>query len=270
MTRFSPFKFSISFYISEILFLEHKMKKVKRFGAFGLLALVLLGCEKKSNLLLKVHFNKINISWNGKERISGGEPLLENTLLKYHETREIKTDSNYVFEFLHNFKDHVEITAKVSEKGNSILFYLSPNNFHTQKAKDFVGIFFDSIPQFQKANVFYKYNVGATWANSQTYSSIHQIKPLNNELIIWKYTDGTFAACLPLFGKGYKTSIGNYKNHFGLKAYHSINGHNENDIPIMALAFGKNMAEVLKTIHKSAQGKSVDLDSLLQIKEFKE
>jgi hypothetical protein len=30
------------------------------------------------------------------------------------------------------------------------------------------------------------------------------------------------------------------------------------------------MAEVLKTIHKSAQGKSVDLDSLLQIKEFKE
>ena len=244
------------------------MNKIKLFGTLGLLACVLLACEKKSHLQLNVHFNKINISWNGKERLIGGVPLLENTLLKCHETREIKTDSHYVFEFLHNLKDHVEIMAKVSERGNNIVFFLSPNNYHTQKAKDFVGIFFDSIPQFQKANAFYKYNLGGTWSKAQPFSSIRQIKHLHNDLLIWKYTDGTFAACLPLFGKGYQTSIGTYKKHFGLKAYHSINGHNENNIPIMTLAFGKKIEDVVKTLRKECQGKNIALDSLPQIKEF--
>lgn len=217
---------------------------------------------------VRMHFNKLTISWEGKDRISGMIPHLEKTNIKFHEVHTSRKDTSEVCEFVHNFKDHVEIRATVSEKNGTILFFLSPNNFHTQKATDFVGVFFDSIPGFVSGNAFYKYGPVSAWTHPDIVNSPHKIQDKDNQFFIWKYEDGMYGACLPLIGKGYVSSIGKYGNNIGVMAYHSLDGHNENDIPVLAIAFGKTVQEVVANIQKEALGKNKELDSLKQVKEI--
>jgi hypothetical protein len=235
------------------------------------LAIVLLGCKPKHapmNPNVRMHFNKLTISWEGKDRVSGMFPHLEKTDIKFHEVHTSRKDTNEICEFVHNFKDHVEIRASVSDKNETLTFFLSPNNFHTQKARDFVGIFFDSIPGFVSGNAFHKYESVGAWTHSDIVNSPHKIQDKDNRFFIWKYEDGMYGACLPLIGKGYVSSIGKYKNTIGVMAYHSLDGHNENDIPVLTIAFGKTVTEVIENIYKEALGKNKELDSLKQVKEF--
>ena len=235
------------------------------------LSIVLLGCNSKHtpmNPNVRMHFNKLTISWEGKDRISGMIPHLEKTDIKFHEVHTSKKDTNEICEFVHNFKDHVEIKASISEKHNCITFLLSPNNFHTQKASDFVGIFFDSIPGFKTGNAFHNYGPVSAWTHPDIVNSPHKIQDKDNQFFIWKYEDGMYGACLPLIGKGYVSSIGKYKNNIGVMAYHSLDGHNENDIPVLTIAFGKSVAEVISNIYKESIGKNKELDSLKYSKEI--
>lgn len=235
------------------------------------LPILMFGCKSKHapmNPNVRMHFNKLTISWEGKDRISGMIPHLEKTDIKFHEVHTSRKDTNEICEFVHNFKDHVEIRASVSEKNGTVTFFLSPNNFHTQKASDFVGIFFDSIPGFVSGNAFHKYEPVGAWTHPDIVNSPHKIQDKDNQFFIWKYEDGMYGACLPLIGKGYVSSIGKYKNNIGVMAYHSLDGHNENDIPVLTVAFGKTAAEVVANIYKEALGKNTQLDSLKNVKEI--
>jgi raffinose synthase len=236
---------------------------------YFILPIVLLGCKPNHapmNLNVRMHFNKLTISLEGKDRIRGMIPHMEGTIIKFHEVHTSRKDTNEIFEFVHNFKDHVEIRASISKKNGTITFFLSPNNFHSQKASDFIGIFFDSIPGFVSGNAFHKYKPVSAWTHPDIVNSPRKIQDKDNQFFIWKYEDGMYGACLPLIGKGYVSSIGKYKNNIGAMAYHSLNGHNEKDIPIMTIAFGKTVAEVITNIHKEAFGKNKELDSLKQVK----
>jgi raffinose synthase len=235
------------------------------------LPIVLFGCKTKHapmNPNVRMHFNKLTISWEGKDRISGMIPHLEKTNIKFHEVHTSRKDTSEICEFVHNFKDHVEIRASVSEKNGTVSFFLSPNNFHTQKASDFVGVFFDSIPGFVSGNAFHKYGPVGAWAHPDIVDSPHKIQDKDNQFFIWKYEDGMYGACLPLIGKGYVSSIGKYKNNIGVMAYHSLDGHNENDIPVLTVAFGKTVSEVVSKIYEESLGKNRELDSLQQVKEI--
>lgn len=232
--------------------------------------LFLSGCSPKQppmNPSIRMHFNKLTISWNGKDRISGLIPHLQNTNIKFHEVHTTRTDSSETCEFVHNFKDHVEIRAVVSEKTNTIVIYLSPNNFHTQKANDFVGVFFDSIPGFVAGNAFHKYGPVSAWTHPDIVDSPHKIQDKDNQFFFWKYDDGTYGACLPLIGKGYVSSIGKYKNNLGVMAYHSLDGHNENNIPVLAISFGKNPKDLIENLYKNVKDKNNNLDSIKRMNE---
>ncbi|MBC7390881.1 MAG: hypothetical protein H7329_16860 [Opitutaceae bacterium] len=203
----------------------------------------LLTCQRKSHEMnpgIKVHFNKLNIIWNGVNRLTGVVPVLENTNIKCHEVHTIENDTNYTFEFLHNFEDHVEIKARISPVNNSIIFHLSPNNYHTQKASDFVGMLFDEIPNI---DLIQAYNKGVPLEVKETGN----LKDSTDYLII-KYSDQKLGAFIPLNGKGYKSGIGNYKGLFGVKSYHTKDGHNENEIPIAFLVFADDKEDLRKKI----------------------
>ena len=204
---------------------------------------LLVNCQRKSHEMnpgIKVHFNKLNIFWNGTNRITGGVPMLENTNLKCHEVHTVEKDTNFTFEFLHNFEDHVEIKAIISPVRNSIVFYLSPNNYHTQKASDFVGILFEKLPEIESIKAF----------KTGTSTEANDVLNVKNstEFLVLKYKDGIYGALFPLKGKGYDGSIGIYQNRFGIKSYHTVDGHNENDIPIAILVFGNNTKQIINTL----------------------
>ena len=167
--------------------------------------------------------------------------MLENTKLKFHEVHTIENDSVFIFEFLHNFEDHVEIKAIISPANNWIIFYLSPNNYHTQKASDFLGIIFEEIPELQSGKAFYQ----GTPVEIKNFS---ELKPDSAEFLLLKYKDGNYAACLPLHDRGFQATCGTHENKFGFKSHHSKDGHNENDIPIAAIAFGEDPQMLLKTL----------------------
>ncbi len=238
---------------------------------YVLLFLIFASCKSnipKMNPNIRVHFNKLAISWNGKDRMLGGMPQLQNTVIKYHEVHAIEKDTTLTFEFVHNFKDHVEVEARISEKNSTILFTLSPNNFHSQKAVDFVGIFFDKIEEMKTGNAFHKYGPVGAWTHPSIVHSETEIEDNDNQFFIWKYEDGTYAACLPLMGKGYVSSIGKYQNAIGVKAYHSMDGHNESDITVLAIAFGSEPSVVIENLYNVSFGMSEQRDSLLKMKQL--
>lgn len=217
---------------------------------------------------LSVHFNKIIVKWRDQSRLFGGMPILENTHLKYRELHVEESDTTYSFEFIHNFEDHVEITAKVSPKHQSIVFYLSPHNFHTQQAKDFVGILFDSIQHFKVGNAYYKYGPVTAWTHPVVTHKLEQLHVKNNQFFLYEYTDNCFAACLPLMGKGYVASIGKHEDKLCVKAYHSLDGHNENDIPVLAISFAMDPHTAVQNVYESALGLNDQIDSLKKYKGF--
>ena len=222
-----------------------KFKYIYKSFILLLVFFFLFACQRKSHEInpgIKVHFNKLNIIWNGVNRLNGGVPVLENTNIKCHEVHTVEKDTNFTFEFLHNFEDHVEIKAIISPAHNNIIFYLSPNNYHTQKASDFVGILFAEVPEVEVIQAFR--NGISVALKDKSY-----IKDTTDFLII-KYKDQKLGAFIPLNGKGYTTTIGNYKSLFGVKSYHTKDGHNENDIPIALLAFGDDKESLKKALAK--------------------
>jgi raffinose synthase len=238
------------------------------FATFALF-LSLSSCQTKKNKMypeLTIHAHKLNIAWEGKTRWSGGLPILENTNLKYHESlmrpETEGVDTSIIFEFVHNFKDHVEIKAQVSPKTNSVVLWLSPNNFHSMKASDFVGILFEQMPEMKVGNSFFKYGDVGAWTHPVVLYKPEQLEETDNQFFIAKYEDGVYTAILPLMGKGYASSIGKYQGMIGAKAHHSVDGHNENDIPILAIAFGHDPETVINNLYQSALGMSDELDSL--------
>lgn len=227
--------------------------------------------KEDTNPSLQIHGHRITVAWNGVNRLTGGMPELENTNLKYHEVArrgENLPDSIYVYEFMHNFKDHVEIEAVVSQQLNSVVFYISPNNFHTQKSEDFVGIFFKSLPGFKTGKVFYATETSGAWKQAHGISTPKKMSNNGNQFFLYEYDDKTYAAILPLVGKGYISTLGNDKDMIGSKAYHHLDNHNENDIPVLAIAFGTEPNRVIDRVQEAAKGMSNQLDSLKSIKKL--
>ena len=235
---------------------------------------LLIACQPKTrpmNLEIHVHAHKLSVSWNGVKRLTGGMPVFENADLKFHELvnrREDMPDSVHVFEFMHNFKDHVEIRTVISPQHNTIVFWLSPNHSHTKKAKDFIGILFDSLPNFQAGAVFHKYGPVGTWTHPQMVRTPDEMEENDSQFFLWKYDDGMYAAMLPLLGKGYVASIGRDHTMIGAKAYHSLDGHDERDIPMLAIAFGNSYTEVINQVYEAAFGMNNQLDSLKNTKNY--
>ncbi len=232
-----------------------KFKYIYKAIIFIVVSILILTCQRKSHEMnpgIKVHFNKLNIIWNGVNRIIGGVPVLENTNIKCHEVHTVENDTNFIFEFLHNFEDHVEIKAIISPNHNSIIFYLSPNNYHTQKACDFVSMLFEELPQIE---VIQAYRNGVNSLITEKDS----LKDSTDFLII-KYKDQKYGALIPLHGKGYTASLGKYKNMFGIKSYHTKDGHNENEIPIAIMAFGNDKDALKRTLNNESIIKNLPIE----------
>jgi hypothetical protein len=253
------------------------MRGLKKIGILFLLWSVGMSntsCKNESMVMnpeIHVHSRKLNVSWNGVIRLAAGIPVLENTDLKFHEVvnrRDKMPDTVFVFEFMHNFKDHVEIKAVISPQHNTIVFWLSPHNSHTRKASDFIGILFDSIPKFQAGTLFQKYGPVGAWTHPKVIQAPNELEDKDAQFFLWKYTDGSYAALLPLLGKGYVSSIGKYNGSIGSKAYHTVDGHNESEVPILALAFGSDPNQVVENIYRASLGMSDQLDSLKNQKSY--
>jgi hypothetical protein len=208
-------------------------------------------------ITIKESHNKLDIYYGGKIRLEGGHIILQskNILIKKI------TEENNVFSFLTSSRP-INVSVKSNSNSPVICFFLSPNGNESKNGKDFLGIFFDKIPGFEKGMTLWRYGPWNSWSKPERIEHIMQMKAWDVQFFYWQYSDGMFGAAMPLSGKGYRTILGQENGLFGSKSVSYFNKMNEENIPQIAVGFGKDPYKLFAELYKeglTSIGKEDDL-----------
>lgn len=195
----------------------------------------------------------INVSFLGKERLSEGLPILENGIQNFTKITESTKDSSQEF-ILHNADEskNIILDIKTYKEAQTLVFSISPNEHHSKNGEDYIGLFFNNIPDYKIGTALYKYSPVKAWTHPVQVRSIENLNEEDNQFYLWKYADSTYAAAAPLAGNGYVACIGKDSNHFGAKARSYFNNTHSNNIPVLAIAFGKDPYKVIENLYETS------------------
>ncbi len=235
------------------------MTKVKYISLFFLIFTTSLFCfrKDKSKITVKESHNKLNIYFEGKLRLEGGHFKLQTK--SFPVNKLIEENGSYKFQIKNG---NVDVSAKSTDESPVISFFLSPNGNQTKNGKDYVGLFFDKIPGFEKGMMFWRYGPWNSWSKPLPVKNIRSLKGGDIQFFYWQYSDGMYGAAMPLSGQGYRTTLGQQDGSFGSKAISYYDSMNKKNVPQMAVGFGKDPYILFETLYKeglAAIGKEEDL-----------
>lgn len=189
----------------------------------------------------------ITIQYKGKNRLAGGFPAFEKSGFITGEVSQEKSGLGATFHFTgQNKEQSASLSTTLFPEENVIIIRLSPESKNPLQGENYIGMFFDSIPDYAIGTALYKYKPVNAWTKPVQINKIQELEPVDNQFYFWKYNDSTYAAAIPLGGKGYSASLGQEKGKFGVKSVCLVDGNKENNIPIMAVAFGKDPYQMIQ------------------------
>ena len=216
-----------------------------------------------STVSVKESHNKLDVYYGGKVRLEGGHFLLQSRNVHVKKVSE----ENSTYSFKTNAKP-VDVSVKSNPNAPIVCFFLSPNGNESKNGKDYLGIFFDKIPGFEKGLTLWRYGPWNSWTKPLRIKNINQMKNWDVQFFYWQYSDGLYGAAMPLSGQGYRTTLGQERNSFGAKSVSYFNKMNKENIPQMAVGFGKDPYQLFATLYKEGLEAIGKGDNLLANKTF--
>jgi raffinose synthase len=236
---------------------------------FSLLLLLLINslCAQQIPVELKISESSktIDIVSDGVKRISGGAPLVQANELP--DTKVGKREKSYSFT---SSGKKIEVSIKKGKHQNVVGLYIHPTGFSNAAGKDFTGFFFQKIDNYKEGVAFYRYKPWNSWTKPIKIGKPSELKDWDNQFFYWQYNDGTYGAAVPLYGNGYRVTIGAEKGKFGSKAVSYKNNYKSDTIPSMALGFGKDPYLLFEQLFESAMEFSGMGENLRKKKTFPE
>ena len=233
---------------------------IKKLFVLVLIFSAVLYCSPNNNgakISVAVSKNKLNIYYEGKVRMEGGHFVLQS---KNTAVKKVETENNK-FIFSTN-KKSVDISVKLKEGSDVVSFFLSPNGNESKNGKEFMGIFFDKMPGYKQGTMLWRYGPWNSWSKPMPVENIKKLESGDIQFFYWQYSDGLYGAAMPLSGQGYRTTLGKHMGNFGCKSVSYFNNMDKENIPQMAVGFGRDPYILFKKLYRAgleAIGKSVDL-----------
>ena len=204
--------------------------------------------------------NGLSLQWGDMERLSGGIPLFENKDLTLMSIQHLS--SNHGAEFAFTYENE-EIPVKIhinSPLGNdTAILSISPNGMQSTRGEDYIGLFFEQFPHYQKGIGSYMFGDWESWTKP---IQIEDIKTTQSEKILFflfQYSDGAYGAMMPLGGMGYNATLGSQKNKFGARSVCYKDYFNTSNVPLIALAFGTDPYETVTNLYEAGM-KSMNME----------
>lgn len=220
---------------------------------------LMLGQQKAESSIISIkQVNKaLNVFYGNKLRLEGGHFILQSKSIKVKKITE--EDSTYSFQTKNK---PVDIIAKLSNSSPIAVFFISPNGNESEEGQKFLGLFFKEVPGFAKGVSLWRYGPWNSWSKPVMVDSINELETREVQFFYWKYSDGLYGAAMPLSGQGYRTTLGQEQGELGAKAVSYFSKMNKENIPLMAVGFGKDPYQLFASLYKvglKAIGKGDDL-----------
>jgi hypothetical protein len=106
----------------------------------------------RNRISLSTGFQKINIFFDNKIRLSGGQPKIESKIISFKNLVKQKDKFNF-----HTDSNTIEVNFKKCSKAPIVSFFLSPNGNKSVKGNDYLGILFDQIPGYENGVTIWRY-----------------------------------------------------------------------------------------------------------------
>ena len=216
-------------------------------------------------LAISASGKSIDIKYNGKTRLAGGIPLIQNKNLPVTSVSSLEQS----FEFKFSGKK-IAVSFFKAAHANVVGIYLNSKDLAATKGTDFSGFFFSQIPDYKEGVAFWRYKPWNSWTKPVKVPSPDQLESWDNQFYYWQYQDGTYGAAVPLYGNGYRTTIGSEQGKFGSKAVSYLDGHQSDKIPAMAVGFGNDPYLLMTQLFESAMTFAGTRENLVKNKTFPE
>lgn len=206
-------------------------------------------------MMISLKENTLAIEWNGKIRLMGGLPKLENGASNFSNASSISKENTMEFLFQpEGATNAVAIGAEMFPKSNTLILSLSPNGNHSKNGSDYLGLFFKQIPDYKIGTALFKYAPVKAWTHPVQVKTMDNLNTEDNQFFLWQYNDNSYAAAAPLAGQGYVACIGKDSNDFGAKARSYFNNMNNNQVPLLAIAFGTDPYQTINNLYETSLG----------------
>jgi len=199
----------------------------------------------KNAIIIDKEHNKLDIYFQGKLRLSGGSPMIQSKSLKF--TKVTSIQDKYAFQ---TSTQPLDVIIKTSDSSDLFSFFLTPNSNNTENGSDFLGFFFDQIPEYKIGVSIWRYKPWNSWSKPIRIDSIQQLESWDIQFFYWQYADGLYGAAMPLCGKGYRTTLGQENGRFGAKAISYYNGMKEDSIPQLTIGFGNDPYKLFTDLYE--------------------
>jgi raffinose synthase len=215
--------------------------------------LLVSGCWRQQDALkVELKNNAISVVWHGEDRLAGSVPVLDSVNLnaKKCSVEEFKGDTEFSF---HSFNESSPVLIRVQHHpdANAVGFYLSPNGNESLNGDDFLGLLIKEFPDFEQGISSYLFGDWEAWTKPVLVKNPHQIQKEKVQFFLWRYKDGAYAAAIPLGGKGYSATFGRSSDAFAVKSYSYKDSTQQENIPLMALAFDTDPYRLLENVYST-------------------
>ncbi len=116
----------------------------------------------------------------------------------------------------------------------------------------FAGVFFASIPNLKQGVTLWRYKPWNSWTKPIAISDATKMPQWDVQFFYWQYTDGTYGAAVPMSGNGFRTTLGSQGNQWGSKAVSYADNKPVDQVPGLAIGFGKDPYELFERIYRTA------------------
>ncbi len=212
--------------------------------------------EGRPEVGIRISDKKLDIYYGGKLRLRGGHFILQSKDITAPDL--VENGGVYSFETDEN---PIDVRVVSNHRAGAISFFLSPNGNQSGNGQDFLGFFFDEIPDFEKGVTLWRYGPWNSWSRPTRIDSISQMQSWDIQFFYWKYSDGIYGAAMPLSGQGYRTTLGQVEGAFGSESVSYLNNMSSNDVPQMAVGFGDDPFKLFSALYEEGLrviGKSGD------------
>lgn len=223
----------------------------------------LYGQQEMRTLLVSSVEGGLNVYYGGKLRLAAGYPHFQSKSPLFVAVNE--TNGKFLFQ---TGARPVEALVRTSDDSSVLTISLSPEGNQSGNGGEFIGFFFDRIPDFQEAVTLWRYKPWNSWTKPLRIREIRSMADDDVQFMYWKYADGLYAAAVPLSGRGYRTTLGQDAGRFGSKSLCYFDGLDRDSIPQLAVGFGTDPYTLISRLYEEALSTMGKKDNLRKGKTF--
>lgn len=205
----------------------------------------------KTGISITSNSQGLNLIWEDQSRIAGTRPLFQGIRPKVDNiiTKNTGTKNNFNFKY-HNTEAPVTVGHLSYPKQDAMVLTLTTNGTQSVNGEDYVGLFFDDLPNYTEGIGSYLFGDWESWTKPVKVDDFKSSLPEKIQFFLFKYRDGAYGAIMPLAGNGYVASLGSQENKFGARSVSYKDNFPAFNVPMMAIAFGHDPYQTVKNLYE--------------------